>query len=167
MKKLSVIIACLTFGLLSLNVQAHGFQHNRFGSYVGIGFSNSFFFPSYSPYYYPPTSLIGGISYRNYNRNYNSRVGLQNRTHSGRISGRNNGRFSTNRIYHNGFQNEYRSGYSNEFTNASRSRRDRVRVSNNYRSDGYRRYGSSCIEGYYDRYGNYAERSLPASACRR
>lgn len=157
MKKLTIIIASLTFALLSFNVQAHGYQNNRFGTYIGLGFSNSYSYPShYSSYYpsryssyYPSKSLISGIAFRN----RNSIIGLQDRHY--------NGRSSTNRIYQNGYRNSYRNGFSYSYRNGSN------RLSgNNYRSDGHHRYGSSCYESYYDRYGNYTERSLPASACR-
>ena len=163
MKKLTLLIVSLAFGLLSFNVQAQGFQNNRFGTYIGIGFANPYSYPShypthypsnYSPYYssfYPSNSLITGIAFRN----RQSFMGLQNRHYSGRLS--------TNRFYQNG----YRNGYKDGFSNAYRGRRERITGSSNiFRGDGYRRYGSTCYESYYDRFGNYTERSLPASACR-
>jgi hypothetical protein len=141
MKKLTVVIASLTFALLSVNSYAHGFQNNHFGS--TIGFSNSSHYSSYSMPYYPSNSLIMGITYRN----YQSRIGLQNRIYNGRIS---NSQIYNNRTYNNG----YRQGYSD----------GRRSVNNNdYRSN---RYNRTCFESYYDRYGNRVERSLPASACR-
>lgn len=149
MKKLTIIIASLTFTLLSFNAQAHGFQNNRFGTY--ISFSNGFNYPSYYSSYYPSNSLISEIAYRN----RNNFIGLQNRHY--------NGRFSTNRVYQNGYRNGYRNGYSD----ATRVRGNRIINGSNYnRSDGRITYGSTCFESYYDRYGNYTERSLPASACR-
>ena len=156
MKKLSVIIASLAFIFLSLNVQAHGFQNNRFGSYIGISnsFINPSYYNSYYPSFYPSNSLIAGISYRN----YNSRMGLQNRL--------NNGRNSTSRVY----QSAYRNGYRNDYRNG------RNRVNRVYGTGRYTNYGSShinnsyrnnsCYEIYYAQFGNRVKRSLPASACR-
>lgn len=149
MKKLTILIASLSFALLSFNVQAHGFQNNRFGTF--ISFSSGFNHPGYYSSYYPSNSLVSGITYRN----RSSFIGLQNRHY--------NGRFSTNRAYQNG----YRKGYNNGYSDANRVRGNRIISGSNYhRSDRRISYGSTCYESYYDRFGNYAERSLPASACR-
>lgn len=160
MKSLSLVTAGLFFTVFSLSAQAHGVQHNRIGTYIGIGFSDPFFYSSYSSpyhspyydsYYYPPfpsASLIGGISYRN----NLSRMRLQNRFYNGRAYNR-----ATQRSYRNGFDN----GYSRGYRNGRRS------VSNEYRRSQYTRPVSSCYEVYYDRHGNRVERSLPSSQCRR
>ncbi|MDC1436473.1 hypothetical protein N8303_04390 [Gammaproteobacteria bacterium] len=162
MKKLTVVIASLAFVLLSVNAQAHGFQNNRFGSYVG--YSNALDYPfysnaysnSYSSPYYPSNSLVMGISYRN----YNSRISLQNRIYNGRVS---NNRIYNNHTYNNGYQNSYRGRYRNSYSKSYRN--DRRDFNNNdYRSNRYN--NNTCYESYYDRYGNRIERSLPASVCR-
>lgn len=159
MKKLTVLIASLTFALLCVNAHAHGFQNKRFSNYMG--YPNSFGYPSYytaysTPYsfsYYPSSSLIMGISYRN----HNSRIGLQNRIYNGRIS---NNRIYNNRTFNNHtFNNSYRNSYRGSYSNNRRSLND-----NGYRSNRYN--NNTCYEFYYDRYGNRVERSLPASACR-
>ncbi len=152
MKKLTVLIASLAFVLLSVNAHAHGFQNKRLGSY--IGYSNSSPYLSHysshyssrsSSHYYPSNSLILGISYRN----YNSRIGLQNRIYNGRVS--------NNRTYNNGYRNSYRDSYRNSYSDGYR---------NNRRGFNNNDYRNTCYESYYDRYGNRVERSLPASACR-
>ncbi len=146
MKKLTILIASLTFTSLATLANAHGFQNNRFGS--AFGFSNAFHYPSYSTPYYPANSLVMGITYRN----YQSRSGLQNRIYNGRVS--NTHRYN-NRTYNNG----YRQGYGNGYRVSRRS------INNNdYRPGRYN--SNTCYEYYYDRYGNRVERRLPASACR-
>jgi hypothetical protein len=156
MKKLIIIVASLFFTAAGMGAQAHGFQHNRIGTYIGIGFADPFFSSAFYPYPsyhqsfyqpYPTNSLIGGISYRN----NLSRMRLQNRFYNGRAYNR-----SAQRSYRNGFDNGYNRGYRN----------GRRSVSNEYRRSQYTRPVSSCYEVYYDRHGNRVERSLPASQCR-
>ena len=163
MKKLTVLITSLTFISLSMGAHAHGFQNNRFGSHLGsyTGYSNAFNYPFYStPYafpYYPSNGLIVGITYRN----YNSRIGLQNRVYNGRVS---NNRIYSNRSYINGNRHNYgyRDDYQNNYSGVYRN--DRRSVNNSVRSNRYN--NNTCYEFYYDRYGNRVQRSLPASACR-
>ncbi len=166
MKKLTVLITSLTFALLSVNTHAHGFQNKRFGS--SIGYFNSFHYPAYSSVYssaysnhystpyYPSTSLIMGITYRN----SQSRIGLQNRIYNGRVS---NNRIYNNHAYNNDYRRVYRDSYRNSYRDAYRNNR-RSLNNNDYRSN--RHYNNTCYEYYYDRYGNRVEQSLASSACR-
>jgi len=173
MKKLTILIASLTFTSLATLANAHGFQNNRFGS--TIGFSNAFhytsslsylsyfpylpnlpypsshrssYYPSYSTPYYPTNNLVMDITYRN----YQSRFGLRYRVSNGRFS--NDQRYN-NRTYNNGYHQGYGNGY-----NFGRRRINR----NDYRPGRYN--SNTCYEYYYDRFGNRVERRLPASACR-
>ena len=145
MKKPTTFVVSLAFVLLSVNSYAHDFKNKRFGR--NPGFANSSHYSSYALPYYPSNSLIMGITYRN----YQSRIGLQNRIYNGRIS---NSQIYNNSAYING----YRQGYSDAYSFGRSSAN-----SNDYRS---KRYNGTCFESYYDRYGNRVERSLPASACR-
>ncbi len=155
MKNLTIMFTCAALSLVCLGAQAHGYQRNGFGaSGLYIGFSNGFFLPSYNSFYspYPGNNLIGGIQYRN--RNTWNR--LQNRHFNGRFSDNRNYR----RAYRQGYRNGFRDGSSNVYRPSGRTYRYRPR------SEGYIRYESACVQGYYDQLGNYAERSLPNSACR-
>lgn len=162
MKKSALVIVSLFFIVSGMNAQAQGFRHNRMSTYIGIGFSDPFFYSGYGasylqpfypsfhqPFYrsfyqpFPSTSLISGISYRN----YNSRMKLHNRAFNGQ---------AYQRSYRNGFENAYNRGYRN----------GRRSINNNYYENRYIRPARSCYEVYYDRNGNRVERSLPASACR-
>lgn len=128
MKKLPLVLSGLVLIFAAVNVQAHELRR-------GHGYhSNSYSY--YSPF--PSTSLIAGISFRN----YNNRIGLQNRIYNSRISN----------------QRSYQRGYRNGYRDAQRFQ------SRNYRDNRYR--NQSCYEIYYDRFGNRIRRSLPASACR-